>query len=48
MKGSYPACAKCPYYLGFIKTLVSPCPTCMGKNLWIVEDILRKKNEQRH
>lgn len=24
-------CKTCPYALGFINTLVDPCPKCMGK-----------------
>lgn len=25
-----PQCAKCPYALGLVKALVSPCPQCGG------------------
>ena len=25
-----PQCAKCPYALGLVKVLVSPCPQCGG------------------
>lgn len=23
-----PPCSKCPYKLGYVKTLVNPCPRC--------------------
>lgn len=26
-------CLKCPYYLGIIKCVVSPCTNCKGKQL---------------
>ena len=30
--GKPKSCDECPYKLGLIKTLVSPCPTCSVKN----------------
>lgn len=39
-------CARCPYHLGIIRTLVSPCPQCHGGGLWLAEEVLRKANER--
>lgn len=25
-------CKTCPYALGYVQTLISPCPKCVGKN----------------
>ena len=48
MKGKREAfpCAWCPYHLGIIKTLVSPCPQCPGSGIWLVGEVLRKANEK--
>lgn len=32
MKKYSDKCLRCPYYLGIIKHIVSPCISCMGKN----------------
>ena len=36
-----PPCPKCPYTLGYVKCVVSPCPECMLNNYetyhWLIE-----------
>lgn len=39
-------CARCPYHLGIIRTLVSPCPQCHGGGLWLAEEVLRRKKRE--
>lgn len=41
MKISLKPCAKCPYKLGLVKTLVNPCPQCK-KNHYRTYDNLTK------
>ena len=38
-------CAKCPYKLGLVETLVSPCPQCM-QNGYSAYEWLRKMQYQ--
>ena len=47
MKKLIPPCAKCPYKLGQIKTLVNPCPQCK-KNGYGSFEIFSEKKKTRY
>ena len=41
-----PPCAKCPYTLGHVKTLINPCPKCKRNGYstydWFLKVVLEK------
>ena len=38
-----PPCAKCPYTLGQVKTLVNPCPVCKENGYKTYDEFTRNK-----
>lgn len=38
-------CGKCPYKLGFVKTLINPCPQCKPDGYSAYEHFLDKMRE---
>ena len=38
-----PPCAKCPYTLGLVHTLTSPCPECILNGYQMYEWFLRER-----
>ncbi len=39
-----PPCETCPYHLGIIVCVQSPCPTCRGGGFRVYEELLRQAN----
>lgn len=37
-----PPCSKCPYKLGLVKTVVTPCPQCKLNDYQAFEQFLRE------
>lgn len=41
-------CAKCPYKLGLVKTLVNPCPQCKANGYMTYKQLTENKFGKNH